>query len=199
MAAERNKRSGKGKRNASRKKTWTLMICLALLAGLAVGGTLAWLTSSTGSVVNTFTVGNVEGEVEENFDGTIKKNVNVTNTGDVDAFIRVKLVTYRVNNQGEHIGGTATIPVFHPGENWVKYDDGYYYYTLPVKPNDKPAADLIGDPGIKLEEYSDVDGGKQVVEVMAELIQSEPARAVQDAWGVTISENSVTDYIPSGE
>lgn len=199
MAAERNKRSGKGKRNASRKKTWTLMICLALLAGLAVGGTLAWLTSSTGSVVNTFTVGNVGGKVEEDFDGTFKKNVNVTNTGDVDAYIRVKLVTYRVNNQGEHIGGTATIPDFPLGENWVKYDDGYYYYTLPVKPNAKPEAYLIGASGIELKKYSDVDGGRQVVEVMAELIQSEPARAVGEAWGVTISENDVTGYVPSGE
>lgn len=198
MAAERNKRSGKGKRNASRKKTWTLMICLALLVGLAVGGTLAWLTSSTGSVVNTFTVGNVEGEVEENFDGITKKNVNVKNTGDVDAYIRVKLVTYRINAAGDPVGGKAEIPSFQPGSGWKEHK-GYYYYTLPVNPNDKPAADLIGDPGIKLEEYSDVDGGKQVVEVMAELIQSEPARAVQDAWGVTISENIVTDYIPSGE
>lgn len=194
MAAERNKRSGKGKRNASRKKTWTLMICLALLAGLAVGGTLAWLTSSTGSVVNTFTVGNVEGEVEENFDGTIKKNVNVTNTGDVDAFIRVKLVTYRVNAAGNPVGGEAESLSFTPGTGWVEHE-GYYYYTFPVKPKFKPAANLIGDSGITL----DGDGGRQVVEVMAELIQSEPARAVQDAWGVTISENRVTDYIPSGE
>ena len=197
MAAERNKRSGKGKRNASRKKTWTLMICLALLAGLAVGGTLAWLTSSTGSVVNTFTVGNVEGEVEETFDGTTKKNVNVTNTGDVDAFIRVKLVTYRVNAAGNPVGGEAVIPSFQLGADWVKHD-GYYYYTLPVEPNGKPAADLIGDSGIKLEEYSDVDGGKQVVEVMAELIQSEPARAVQDAWKVTVNPNG-TLKVSSGE
>lgn len=198
MAAERNKRSGKGKRNASRKKTWTLMICLALLAGLAVGGTLAWLTSSTGSVVNTFTVGNVDGKVEENFDGTIKKNVNVTNTGDVDAYIRVKLVTYRVNAAGDPIGGEVESPSFTPGTGWVEHDR-YYYYTLPVKPNAKPAADLIGAFGIELKKYSDVDGGKQVLEVMAELIQSEPARAVGEAWGVTISENGVTDYKPSGE
>ena len=193
MAAERNKRSGKGKRNASRKKTWTLMICLALLAGLAVGGTLAWLTSSTGSVVNTFTVGNVEGEVEETFDGTIKKNVNVTNTGDVDAFIRVKLVTYRVNAAGNPVGGEAESLSFTPGTGWVEHE-GYYYYTFPVKPKFKPEANLIGDSGITL----DGDGGRQVVEVMAELIQSEPARAVQDAWKVTVNPNG-TLKVSSGE
>ena len=42
--------------------------------------------------------------------------------------------------------------------------------------------------------YDDADGGKQVIEVMAEAIQSEPAEAVGEAWGVTISSGSVTAY-----
>ena len=57
--------------------------------------------------------------VTEDFDGTTKKNVNVTNTGDIDAYLRVKLVTYRVNDDGQHIGGTAAIPAFTPGDGWV--------------------------------------------------------------------------------
>ena len=40
----------------------------------------------------------------------------------------------------------------------------------------------------------DTDGGKQVIEVMAEAIQSSPAEAVGKSWGVTISEGSVTAY-----
>ena len=47
-------------------------------------------------------------------------------------------------------------------------DEGYYYYTQPVAPGGQPAADLIGSPGISLEDsYEDADGGKQVIEVMA--------------------------------
>lgn len=43
--------------------------------------------------------------------------------------------------------------------------------------------------------YTDADGGKQVIEVMAEAIQAEPARAVGEAWGVTITEGNVAPYI----
>ena len=113
------------------------------------------------------------------------------NTGTIDAFIRVKLVTYRTNDQGQHIGGTASLPNFTLGKGWVKYGD-YYYYTLPVAPKEKPEADLISS--ITLESYTDVDGGHQAIDVMAEAIQSEPARAVGQAWGVSISQGSVTAY-----
>lgn len=171
----------------------SLVLVVSLLALLLVvaGGTLAWLTAQD-SVSNTFTPAHVSCEVKEKFDGTVKSNVNVTNTSDIAAFIRVKLVTYRVNDAGQRIGGKATIPAFTPGEGWVKYGD-FYYYTKPVAPNATPETALIGTPGIELEDsYNDADGGKQVIEVMAEAIQSQPARAVQQAWGVTISGGNVT-------
>ena len=144
--------------------------------------------------VNTFTPSYVSCSVTEDFNGTIKNNVNVTNTGDTEAYIRAKLVTYRVNNSGQRIGGTAEIPPFTPGNNWKEYN-GFYYYTLPVAAGGEPAADLIGASGITLIEYkNDPDGGKQVIEVMAEAIQSKPAQAIGEAWGVTIAPNSVTAY-----
>lgn len=174
------------------RKAGTLLLSLLVLVTLAIGGTLAYLTTYTAPVQNNFTPSFVDCEVTESFDGTTKSNVNVTNTGDTEAYIRVKLVTYRVNDQGQHIGGTATIPGFTPGANWVKYGD-YYYCTLPVAPGTKPAADLIDSIALT-GEYPDADGGKQVIEVMAEAIQSGPANAVGDSWGVSVSEGSVTAY-----
>lgn len=168
-------------------KTATLLLSLLLLATVTVAGTLAYLTTRTEPVTNTFTPSEVKCSVTENFDGTAKSNVNVTNTGDTDAYIRVKLVTYRVNANGDHIGGTAEIPDFTPGEDWVE-KDGYYYYTQPVAPNAKPATDLISSITLT-GSYSDADGGKQVIEVMAEAIQfdgvaSNGNKAVVEAWGV---------------
>lgn len=179
----------------SRKNTRiiTLLIALLLFSALAVGGTVAWLTANATPVENTFTPSKVACSVTEEFDGTTKSNVNVTNTGDTEAYIRVKLVTYRVNAQGQHIGGTAEIPAFTPGTNWVKSGD-YYYYTLPVAAGAAPANPLIGASGIALTEYTDADGGMQAIEVMAEAIQSQPAEAVGSSWGVTISQGSVTAY-----
>ena len=171
----------------------TMVIATVLLLALAIGGTVAWLSTKGDPIINTFNPSEVACQVEESFDKTTgeKRNVNVTNTGDTTAYIRVKLVTYRTNDQGQHIGGTASLPAFTLGANWVKYGD-YYYYTLPVAPEKKPEADLISS--ITLESYTDVDGGHQAIDVMAEAIQSEPARAVGQAWGVSIAPGSVTAY-----
>lgn len=176
-------------RSRKNTRTITLLIALLLFSALAVGGTVAWLTANATPVKNTFTPSHVACSVTEEFDSTtgVKSNVNVTNTGDTEAYIRVKLVTYRVNEQGQHIGGTAEIPAFEPGAGWKVYN-GYYYYTSPVEPGEKPATNLI-DSITLTGSYEDADGGKQVVEVMAEAIQSQPANAVNEAWGVTVDDD----------
>lgn len=174
-------------RSRKNTRTITLLIALLLFSALAVGGTVAWLTANATPVENTFTPSNVACSVTENFDGTTKSNVNVTNTGDTEAYIRIKLVTYRVNDDGQHIGGTATLPSFTLGANWKEYG-GYYYYTKPVAPKQKPETNLT-DSMTLTGSYDDADGGKQVIEVMAEAIQSQPATAVEDSWGVTVGQN----------
>ena len=183
-------RSSRARKRNDRKRI-VVIASLILLVTAVIGGTIAFLLTNAGPLTNTFTPSSVSTEITEEFDGKVKSNVNAMNTGDTEVYIRIRLVTYRVNDAGERIGGTAQIPEFTPGENWVKYDE-YYYYTLPVAPNEKPAANLIDK--IALTEYDDADGGKQVVEVLAEAIQSDPAAAVNDAWGVSISQGSVTPY-----
>ena len=172
------------------KRSLVLVVSLVALLLVVAGGTLAWLTAQD-SVSNTFTPAHVSCEVTETFDGETKSNVNVTNTSDIAAFIRVKLVTYRVNDAGQRIGGKAEID-FTPGTGWVKYGD-FYYYTKPVAPNATPETALI-DQITLTRSYDDADGGKQVIEVMAEAIQSQPERAVGQAWGVTITEGKVVPY-----
>lgn len=183
-----SRKAARGKKPA----VLTFALAVALIAAMAIGGTIAYLTTQTNGITNTFSPSNVTCEVTENFDGATKTNVNVKNTGDIPAYIRVKLVSYRVNDAGQHIGGEAPIPTFTLGANWVEHD-GYYYYTLPVEAGKAPAANLTDSMALT-GSYGDADGGKQVIEVMAEAIQSEPARAVGDAWGVTISQGSVTVY-----
>lgn len=96
-------------------------------------------------------------------------------------------MTYRVNDENQHIGGLAEIPEFTPGDRWVKYGE-YYYYTKPVAPGASPAADLISSI-VLTGSYTDADGGKQAIDVMAEAIQSVPEEAVQAAWGAGFSIN----------
>ena len=171
-----------------------MVLSVVLLLGVAIGGTIAWLSTKTTPVTNTFTPAKVTCEVEEDFneDTGEKTKVNVTNIGNIAVYIRVKLVTYRTNDDGQHIGGTADLPKFALGENWVKHGE-YYYYTLPVEPGEKPAANLADSMTLE-KSYKDADGGKQALDVMAEAIQSAPEKAVGEAWGVTITRNSVKPY-----
>lgn len=88
-----------------RKLIIALALCLALALG--IGGTMAYLTATTGPVVNTFTIGNVGLELKETkgdlVDGkhqfkmvpgnTIEKDPTVTVTaGSEDCWLFVKLV-----------------------------------------------------------------------------------------------------------
>lgn len=165
----------------------TMVIATVLLLALAIGGTLAWLSTKDDPIQNKFLPTKVTCEVTEKFNGTTgeKTKVNVKNTGTIDAFIRVKLVTYRVNKDNQHIGGEAEIPTFTLGAGWAYYE-GYYYYTLPVAPGKQPKTNLT-DSMTLTGTYNDADGGKQVIEVMAEAIQSVPEDAVKAAWGADFS------------
>lgn len=189
-----NNESQRPQRNTKHNlyKIQLLIFSLLLVATMAIGGSMAFLTTKTPEVVNTFTPAHVKPDVKEDFSGTVKSSITVQNTGDIDAYIRVKLVTYRVNENKEHIGGKAEIPEFKLGDGWVEHD-GYYYYTKPVAPSES-TKDLLGGEKITLEKYTDADGGKQAIDVMAEAIQSTPASAVGEAWGVTISDGKVEAY-----
>lgn len=178
--------SNKRRKSTASRKVIVLAIAVVLLLSATVTGTLMYLVSKTTAVTNTFEPATVICEVQENFDDTVKKNVTVKNTSNIDAYLRVKLVTYRVNADGERIGGTAAIPSFTPGEGWFE-KDGFYYYKNPVAPDATPVTDLIGKDGITLVEYNDADGGKQVIEVIAEAIQSVPTDVVKNKWNVTVN------------
>lgn len=175
-ASSRERRSGSS-------RLFVTALAVMLVLALTVGGSFAWINYKDAPVQNKFSSGKVTCEVTEDFDDTngVKTNVNVKNTGNIDAYIRVKLVTYRTNNAGRHIGGTAYLPAFTVGSGWREYN-GYYYYTKPVAPENCPAANLADYIQLAAS-YADTDGGKQALDVIAEAIQSLPEAAVKTAWG----------------
>ena len=75
---------------------------------------------------------------------------------------------------------------------WAQGTDGYWYYLKPVAPGES-TGNLIESckqlPGAKVP-----TGYYLSVEIIASAIQSVPAQAVGEAWGVTITENGVTRY-----
>lgn len=82
----------RGRRVKRKRKVTALLVSVALIVCVAVGGTLAFLADSDGPVVNTFTPSKVTTTVDEKFDNDVKENVKIKNTGDTTAWIRAAVV-----------------------------------------------------------------------------------------------------------
>lgn len=76
----------------SKKIIFALALGVAIMVTSTVG-TLAYLKSNSGTVVNTFTVGSVETEIDEDVDPSRNlKEVRVVNTGKNDCLVRMRVV-----------------------------------------------------------------------------------------------------------
>ena len=170
------------KKSGGPRRPLLLLVSLVLLLALAVGGTVAWLNTSTGPVENTMIPGNVPITINEKFENGTKRDVSVTNDGNIDAYIRVAIVANAVDGEGNIIAGTA--PTFTVDESkWQKLDDGYYYYKGAVAPNGKTEA-LFTEPVTVTGELN----------ILAESIQAlggiDGKTASEYAWGAVYSDGS---------
>ena len=177
------------------KKPLAALVALVLIIGAVVGGTLAYLAARTDAIVNTFNPAKVDITVDENFNGKTKENVKITNTGDTEVYIRATyVVTWKdaaenVYPEQPQPGDDYTIGL-NPDGGWYHFN-GYYYYTDPVAPR--------ASTGVLIDACKPVagrapEGYTLSVDVLASAIQSVPAEAVGEAWGVSIAPGSVTAY-----
>lgn len=175
------------------------MVAILILA-LTAGTTLAWLKVQTGAVVNTFTPAVVTSQVDESIDGAVKKNVKIKNTSNIDAYIRVAVVVNWVDASGnvaaqKPVKGTDYTIDYKPASGWWERG-GYYYYSSAVAPEGRTDV-LISScqlaSGAKVPE-----GYSLSVEIIADAIQSVPAKAVEDSWGVKVVNGAITAPSSSG-
>lgn len=184
-----------GKHAAPRGMKRSLVLVVSLLALLLVvaGGTLAWLTAQD-SVSNTFTPAHVTCDVEETFNGTAKSNVSIKNTSDIPVYIRASIIVtwkdFSGNVYGQKPDSNDYDMQMPENSSWVLGTDGYYYYTSPVAVGDTTGT-LISSCTVKAGATPPGDDYKLSVEIIAEAIQSQPDRAVADAWNVTVSNGSL--------
>lgn len=184
-----------GKRVMKTKKPVALVAILVLLC-CAVAGTVAYLVTSTGPVTNTFTPASVTTQVEETFDGTTKSDVQIKNTGNIDAYIRAAVIVNWADENGNVYGGATPearkdYNISYNESDWFQGSDGYWYYTKPVAPNDGLTDILIKScaPAANMAP----EGYDLQVTILADGIQSVPADAVQQAWpAVQVSGGQLT-------
>ncbi len=117
-------------KNMKMKSILLLALVAALLLG-TVGGTVAYLVTSTGPVTNTFTPGVVDVEINDTVSDGVKSNIVVTNKSNVDCYLRVAVVGYWVKD-GQII--EAWNSSLKPDDGWMPDSDGYYYYNKIVEP-----------------------------------------------------------------
>ena len=171
--------SSNGSRAGRTAKSSALIIALALILVLAVGGTVAYIFTHTGPVINTFTPADAKITVDEQTSDNQKTSITVVNnsTG-VPVYIRVALVANMIDKD-KNVTGAADVPTFTLGDDWKEGSDGYYYYTKAV-----PVGESTGN---LLKSQMTLSENMQVV-VLADAIQAMPKQAVIDAWGQTIAD-----------
>lgn len=190
-----NEISGRRKPRHGRRLSWgrqaLLLAALAVIVMGVVGGTVAYLVTNTTPVTNTFEPGYVTCVINEkgpdgkegfknNFD-TVKKNVTVTNTGIVYAYIRAAIIVTWKDSSGNI---AATVPVEGTdytlelnNTNWTE-SGGYYYHKGSVAPNAQTEKLIKTCTALKSNgDYT------LSVEILADAIQSSPDSAVTQAWG----------------
>lgn len=167
------------------KKQWTLAALAVLLACCAIVSTVAWLTKSD-ETANGFTVGEVSAQVEETFElpYSTKSDVKVTNTGTVPVYVRACVSIYLQKTDKtilaeEPQSGTDYTIEWGDLENW-KEVDGIYYYKSKLPAGESTSA-LIK----RVTQRNNTGGVQLVVDVATQVIQADPAEAVEQAWRLT--------------
>lgn len=161
-----------------------LLLVLLLLCGTA----FAYMFRQTQLQENQLTPASVSCRVAETFNGTAKSSITVENTGNIASFIRVRFVSYWVDEDGNTVGKASEMPTIQTKSGWLTGSNHTYYYAIPVAAGGSTPELLAAPIVLSVSE----EGYLQVVEVFAEAIQSEPERSVETSWDVTVSGGSIT-------
>lgn len=170
-----------------------VLLIISLVVSLILCGTvIAYMFRQTEYKDNEFVPANVSCKVVEEFDGTQKTSIQVQNTGNIDAYLRVRFISYWVDADGNIVAKPSSMPEINIATGWINGANNTYYYKTPVSPTEQTDS-LLSSP-ITLEK--DENGYMQVIEVFAEAIQSKPHNAVTDSWKVTLDTNGYITVAP---
>lgn len=171
---------------SAKRKSFIVLFSLALILLFAVGGTIAYIVTSTNDVKNTFEPAQVACEVEEQFNGNEKSDVKIKNTGNTDAYIRAAVIITWKDSDGNisavaPVAGTDYNIIYQLGD-WIKGSDGYYYFKNPVAAGAVTGTALIDSCELLESCNRPGDNYDLSVEILADAIQSVPPTAVNESW-----------------
>lgn len=129
-----------------KKRTLIILVALVAVFGMAVGGTIAWLTDQTEPITNTFTVGNINIELKETATEfkmvpgvTIAKDPKITvRSGSEACYLFVKVE--KSENLDDFISYTMAT-------GWIELEgaNGVYYMVVDATNSDTTFSVLEGN------------------------------------------------------
>lgn len=185
------------KRKGIATKTMFMILAVVLIVGISVGGTLAWLTATTGPVTNTFTVGDINITLDETgATGNAKnytfvpgdklaKDPTVTVTaGSESCYLFVKVVD--VNNTIPTTDSAEKIIDWSIASGWTAVDghDGYWYREVESSTTAQKFA-VLADDAIPDDDYSgSVSVSTKVTKDMFTTLTTNPPQIIITAAAV---------------
>lgn len=158
------------------RKEFVLLVSVFVMIAGVVGGTIAYLTSHA-EITNNFTMAHV--------DCVVNDDQTITNISDIPAYIRAAVVV-TWQKDGKIYGQPVNYTVAEDN-GWTKVGD-YYYYNSALDAKDQ-GIDTTSALTVTSSDTVPEEGCTLVTEILAEAIQSEPTKAIQEAWGYTPSNN----------
>lgn len=186
-----------------------LVLILVVVLSLTIGGVVAYLSTSTGAVINTFEADeSTDPAVVETFADDKKTDVKV-DVGDPGYAVYVRasvVVTWKDAKDGNVLGVSPVedtdYTIIYNTADWFQGSDGFWYHKAMVN-SDKATETLINSctpaDGKTPEGYGlNVEIIAQTVQALGTTDESDDGDdtndnipAVEDAWKVVIVENGL--------
>lgn len=183
-------------------KAIALVLCAALLVAGSIFGTLAYLTSKTATVTNTFTAGKVEITLHEyEIDATGKKTTTVAPAAGLEGIKLVPgrviqknpVITVKANSEACYLfvevknGLSDLVAINWAAGEWIQIGTTniYYYKTTVTATADTPIEVF---PTVTCKDvngaYSALNA-TNTIEITAYAVQAEGFGTAQEAWTAT--------------
>lgn len=178
----RGKYERAAKHRHKKKKAVSLLLSIALLLTLTTGGTLAYIATKSAMAQNQF--------IKSYVTSSVNDNGEVTNNGNVDAYIRAAVAVNWMDKDGNVYGIKPGCSI-SANNGWTE-SGGFYYYTAKVAPNGTTATAPVT---VTVPDSAPSTDYELRIEIVAEAIQAEGNTdsgnipAYQNAWGISSMSN----------
>ena len=174
-----------------KKKLTVSLAVLALVACMAAGATLAWLTAKTSSVTNTFTYGDINIELKETTGESYKMVPGNKITKDPKVTVKANSEACWLFVKVEKSGNFDSFMEYGIASGWTKLDgvDGVYYREVISSTTDTEYYVLSGNlvtvkDSVTKEDFAGLKGTMPTLTFTAYACQKENVSTAADAWNL---------------